>query len=146
VRLRFGVRSPEDRPGTANRVDSRAVAAAAITVVLWASVFVSIRSSAGHFGPGALALGRLSVGALVLVVVLLVRREGLARQGVAGHRRQRNPVVRRVHGRAELGRAQSERGHGIHDRQRGTVPERVAAQGGFPAQAAGRDGGFVSVG
>lgn len=77
ARLRFGVRPAEDHPSTANRVDGRAVAAAAVTVVLWASAFVSIRSSAGHFGPGALALGRLLVGALALGTVLLARREGL---------------------------------------------------------------------
>jgi drug/metabolite transporter (DMT)-like permease len=69
-------------------VDGRAVAAAAVTVVLWASAFVSIRSSAGHFGPGALALGRLLVGALVLGAVVLARREGFpprqAWPGIAG--------------------------------------------------------------
>src|ERR1035437_1386175 len=88
VRLRFGVRPAEDRPGTANRVDGRALAAAAVTVVLWASAFVSIRSSAGHFGPGALAGGRLLVGAVVLGALLLARREGLppreAWRGIAG--------------------------------------------------------------
>jgi drug/metabolite transporter (DMT)-like permease len=76
--LRFSrMRPAEERPGTASRVDVRALAAAAATVVLWASAFVSIRSSAGHFGPGALALGRLLVGALVLGGLLLARREGL---------------------------------------------------------------------
>ncbi|HEV2256265.1 MAG TPA: hypothetical protein VGS06_24205 [Streptosporangiaceae bacterium] len=39
--------------------DSRAAGAAAVTVVLWASAFVAIRSAGGHFAPGALALGRL---------------------------------------------------------------------------------------
>ena len=58
-------------------MDGRALAAAAVTVVLWASAFVAIRSSAGHFGPGALALGRLLVGALALGAVSLARREGL---------------------------------------------------------------------
>jgi len=88
VRLRSGVRPAEKRPGTASRVDGRALAAAAATVVLWASAFVSIRSSAGHFGPGALALGRLLVGALVLGALLLARREGFpprqAWPGIAG--------------------------------------------------------------
>lgn len=88
VRLRFGVRPAADRAGTASGVDGRAVAAAAVTVVLWASAFVSIRSSAGHFGPGALALGRLLVGALVLGAVVLARHEGLpprpAWPGIAG--------------------------------------------------------------
>jgi hypothetical protein len=38
--------------------NSRAVGAAAITVVLWASAFVSIRSAGAHLAPGALAFGR----------------------------------------------------------------------------------------
>ncbi|MEV5568055.1 DMT family transporter [Streptomyces sp. NPDC052196] len=57
-------------------VDRRALAAAAVTVVLWASAFIAIRSCAEHFGPGPLALGRLLVAAAILGGVLLVRREG----------------------------------------------------------------------
>ncbi len=57
-------------------VDGRAFAAAAITVVLWASAFVSIRSAGDHFSPGALALGRLLTGSAVLVTVLLIQRRG----------------------------------------------------------------------
>lgn len=59
-----------DGPGT----DRRALIAAAVTVVLWASAFVSIRSAAAHFGPGALAFGRLLTASLVLGLVLLVKR------------------------------------------------------------------------
>ena len=44
---------------------------------LWASAFVAIRSAGAHYSPGALALGRLFSGAVVLVAFLLVRREGL---------------------------------------------------------------------
>ncbi|CCA54595.1 Permease of the drug or metabolite transporter (DMT) superfamily [Streptomyces venezuelae ATCC 10712] len=54
-----------------------AIGAAGVTVVLWASAFVSIRSAGEAYSPGALALGRLLAGALVLGAVLLVRREGL---------------------------------------------------------------------
>ncbi|MFB7028686.1 MULTISPECIES: DMT family transporter [unclassified Streptomyces] len=54
-----------------------ALAAAGVTVVLWASAFVSIRSAGAAYSPGALALGRLLSGVLVLGAVLLVRREGL---------------------------------------------------------------------
>ncbi|MEU7027534.1 DMT family transporter [Streptomyces sp. NPDC046275] len=54
-----------------------ALAAAGVTVVLWASAFVSIRSAGAAYSPGALALGRLIAGSLVLGAVLLVRREGL---------------------------------------------------------------------
>ncbi len=53
------------------------LAAAGVTVVLWASAFVSIRSAGSAYSPGALALGRLLAGALVLGVVCAVRREGL---------------------------------------------------------------------
>ncbi|MFE1956733.1 DMT family transporter [Streptomyces sp. NPDC059479] len=53
------------------------LAAAGVTVVLWASAFVSIRSAGAAYSPGALALGRLLFGALVLGTVCLVRREGL---------------------------------------------------------------------
>ncbi|MFI6582260.1 DMT family transporter [Embleya sp. NPDC050493] len=55
----------------------RAVAAAAATVVFWASAFVSIRSAGAHFAPGALALGRMLAGSMVLGAILLIRREGL---------------------------------------------------------------------
>jgi drug/metabolite transporter (DMT)-like permease len=53
-----------------------ALVAAAVTVLLWASAFVSIRSAAASYAPGALALGRLVVASAVLGTILLVRREG----------------------------------------------------------------------
>ncbi|MFJ4970331.1 DMT family transporter [Streptomyces sp. NPDC088755] len=59
----------------------RATAAACTTVVLWASAFVSIRSAGEAYSPGALALGRLLSGVLVLGTILLVRREGLPGRG-----------------------------------------------------------------
>jgi drug/metabolite transporter (DMT)-like permease len=52
--------------------NSRAVAAASVTVVLWASAFVSIRSAGEHLAPGALAFGRLAVASLALVAVWLL--------------------------------------------------------------------------
>lgn len=57
-------------------VDRRSLVAAGTTVLLWASAFVSIRVAGEHYSPGALALGRLLAGSAVLVVVLLLRREG----------------------------------------------------------------------
>lgn len=57
-------------------VDRKALLAVAVTVVLWASAFVAIRSAVVHYSPGALALGRLLAGSLTLGVILLVRREG----------------------------------------------------------------------
>ncbi|WP_330239101.1 DMT family transporter [Streptomyces sp. NBC_00525] len=69
-------------------MDRRAIAAASVTVVLWASAFVSIRASADYFEPGALALGRLLTGSAALVCLLLVKRGGVpprkAWPGIAG--------------------------------------------------------------
>lgn len=54
-------------------VDGRALVAAGITVVLWASAFVGIRDVADTFSPGSIALGRLGVGVLALGAILLRR-------------------------------------------------------------------------
>lgn len=62
---------------TSPRVPGAAVAAASVTVVLWASAFVGIRAAAPHFSPGSLALGRLLAGSVVLLLFLAVRRQGL---------------------------------------------------------------------
>lgn len=43
--------------------------AATVTVVLWASAFVGIRIAAADFGPGALTLGRIAIGTVVLAVL-----------------------------------------------------------------------------
>jgi drug/metabolite transporter (DMT)-like permease len=58
------------------RPDRRALLAAAVTVVLWASAFVAIRSAGRDFSPGALALGRLLPAAAILALISLSRREG----------------------------------------------------------------------
>ena len=50
------------------------VAAALVTMVLWASAFVVIRALSGAVDPGPLALGRLLVGSLVLTVIALAGR------------------------------------------------------------------------
>ncbi|RFS85394.1 DMT family transporter [Actinomadura spongiicola] len=63
------------------RVDRLAVAAATVTVLLWASAFVSIRSAGAEYSPGALALGRLLSGTVVLGALWVVRREGLPAKG-----------------------------------------------------------------
>lgn len=57
--------------------DYPALAAAGITVVLWASAFVGIRSAGRSFSPGALSLGRLAVAVVALAVLGLARRERL---------------------------------------------------------------------
>ncbi|WP_443058258.1 DMT family transporter [Streptomyces sp. NBC_00820] len=52
------------------------VAAAVVTVVLWASAFVAIRRAGDAYAPGALALGRLLAGTVALGLICAVRREG----------------------------------------------------------------------
>ena len=49
------------------------VAAVVVTVLAWASAFIGIRSVGEDLSPGALALGRLGVGTLVLGALLLPR-------------------------------------------------------------------------
>jgi drug/metabolite transporter (DMT)-like permease len=56
--------------------DRRPLLAAAVTVVLWASAFVAIRSAGQDFSPGALALGRLLPASAVLGVISLSQRPG----------------------------------------------------------------------
>jgi drug/metabolite transporter (DMT)-like permease len=84
-RLRFVSKGSLDQISTApvppasqpaSRPDRRALLAAAVTVVLWASAFVAIRSAGHDFSPGALALGRLLSGAAVLALISLSRRVG----------------------------------------------------------------------
>ncbi|NUO46822.1 MAG: DMT family transporter [Streptomyces sp.] len=58
------------------RPDLLAAGAALVTVLLWASAFVSIRSAGDVYSPGALALGRLLSGVIALSALCLVRREG----------------------------------------------------------------------
>ncbi|WP_369369705.1 DMT family transporter [Promicromonospora sp. Populi] len=54
-------------PPTTNRY--LVPAAAAVTVVLWASAFIGIRAAGQDFSPGALALGRIFVGTLALTII-----------------------------------------------------------------------------
>jgi len=49
------------------------LAAALVSVTLWASAFVGIRAAARAFSPGALALGRLALGSILLGSLLLTR-------------------------------------------------------------------------
>jgi drug/metabolite transporter (DMT)-like permease len=57
--------------------DYAALGAAGITVLLWASAFVGIRSAGRTFSPGALSLGRLAVAVAALTIIGLVRGERL---------------------------------------------------------------------
>lgn len=54
------------------------LAAVAVTVLSWASAFLVIRDVRGAFAPGALALGRLLVGSLVLSVAVVLRGRWVA--------------------------------------------------------------------
>jgi len=45
-----------------------------VTVVAWASAFVVIRGTAPYFTGGAVALGRLAVGTVILGIVVLIQR------------------------------------------------------------------------
>jgi drug/metabolite transporter (DMT)-like permease len=63
----------------AQRADVAAIGAAAISLVLWSSAFVGIRAAGDDFSPAALALGRLTVAAIVLGAVVVARREPLPR-------------------------------------------------------------------
>ncbi len=49
------------------------IVAVVVTVLAWASAFVVIRSVGPQVSPGALTLGRLAVGSLVLSVTILVQ-------------------------------------------------------------------------
>ncbi len=60
-------------PPTASRGEWLPVAAALVTVVLWASAFVAIRYVGADFSPGALSLGRLAVASLALGGFVLTR-------------------------------------------------------------------------
>ncbi|GAA1997328.1 DMT family transporter [Nakamurella flavida] len=53
---------------------ARTTTAVVITVLAWASAFVAIRAVGRDFEPGSLALGRLLVGAIVLVSITVLRR------------------------------------------------------------------------
>jgi drug/metabolite transporter (DMT)-like permease len=72
----------EAQPGeVAVRVSGRpaadriALAAAGVSVLLWASAFVGIRAAGDQLSPGALALLRLVVGSLLLGFLVAWRRE-----------------------------------------------------------------------
>jgi drug/metabolite transporter (DMT)-like permease len=76
--------SVRDEPATTATVamptDAAALAAALVTVTLWGSAFVAIRSAGEELSPGPLALGRLVVSCAILGTVALVRREPLPRR------------------------------------------------------------------
>jgi drug/metabolite transporter (DMT)-like permease len=64
-------------PGAVRREGLLPIAAALVTVGLWASAFVGIRSAGRDLSPGALTLGRMGIGSIVLGALVLVRHERL---------------------------------------------------------------------
>jgi drug/metabolite transporter (DMT)-like permease len=63
-----------------DKFNPRAAIAIGITVLCWASAFVSIRDAGRHLDPGPLTLGRAGVAAVVLLAVWALRREGLPKR------------------------------------------------------------------
>lgn len=70
---------PAPAPAVARATSPFVVPAALVTVVLWASAFVGIRMIGDAYSPGALAFGRIGVGALVLGALALRYRRPLPR-------------------------------------------------------------------
>lgn len=54
-----------------------AIGAVAVTMTLWASAFVGIRSASPHLSPGGLAFGRLTLASFALGGLMLARGEHL---------------------------------------------------------------------
>lgn len=72
---------------TPSRPTPLVLVAIAVTILAWASAFIVIRGTGQHFSGGALALGRLTVGTVLLGIVVLI---GVVRPGrwVAPNRRE----------------------------------------------------------
>ena len=67
---------PAEIGGMRNRLP---LLATAVTMILWASAFIVIRSVGPHYSPGPLALGRLAAGSAALSLVALLRPRRLPR-------------------------------------------------------------------
>jgi drug/metabolite transporter (DMT)-like permease len=63
----------EQTTASATRREFLATSAALVTVVLWAAAFVAIRHVGHEYSPGALTLGRLLVGSVLLGAFVFVR-------------------------------------------------------------------------
>lgn len=63
---------------SATRATPLVYVAIAVTILAWASAFIVIRGTAPHFTGGALALGRIVVGAVLLGIVVLIGRRWVA--------------------------------------------------------------------
>ena len=63
-----------DSSHVAHGTSWKVLAAAAFTVVAWASAFVVIRFVGQDFSPGGLSLGRLAIGSICLSLIMLIGR------------------------------------------------------------------------
>src|SRR5579884_225435 len=63
---------------------ARIAGALALTLLMWASAFVVIRSAGRHLSPGPLALTRIVVGSIILGIAMLARQERLPGRGALG--------------------------------------------------------------
>ena len=75
------------RPSVA-RLTPLVLVAITITVLAWASAFIVIRGAAPYLHPGSLALGRLTVGAIVLGAYLLIAAHRAKHGWIAPTRRE----------------------------------------------------------
>ena len=62
-----------DSPAPAGTRTWLPLAAALVSVILWAAAFVGIRAAGRSFTPGALALGRLTIGTILLGTLVATR-------------------------------------------------------------------------
>jgi len=90
--MRTSLDTARARPSPTNLLP---IAAALVTVVLWASAFVGIRHVGREFTAGPLSLGRLVVaGVMLSAFVLVVRRRAAGEPGHATARLRRRPTQR----------------------------------------------------
>lgn len=66
-----GSSAPQDDSAAPQGRATLTLAAALVTVVLWASAFIGIRGAGPHFDPGSLALLRMAIGAVALGIIAL---------------------------------------------------------------------------
>ncbi|RSM58117.1 EamA family transporter [Actinoplanes sp. ATCC 53533] len=64
---------------TRSRSATLPLLATAVTMILWASAFIVIRSVGDHYSPGPLALGRLAAGSVALSLVAALRPRRIPR-------------------------------------------------------------------
>ena len=128
VRHRPALRTDHaDRAERAAPADHLALVAAGVTLVLWASAFVAIRSAGSEFSPGGPGPGQVGVRVGGAGPGDVGPAGGMAAAcRLAGHRDFGLALVRRLHGRPQLGRAESRRRHGGHGRQPGPGDNRAS--------------------